>query len=58
MGAALVERTIAEAVALNVPTLHLWTSGQGSYYQRLGWAELRQFTQAGSPACIMTYRLV
>lgn len=58
VGTALVERTIVEARALGAAQLHLWTSGQEAYYQRLGWNEQLVFTQAGRKAHIMIHQLL
>ena len=38
IGAALVERVVAEARSLGVPRLYLYTPGSGTLYLRLGWS--------------------
>ena len=38
IGAALVERVVAEARSLGVPRLYLYTPGSGILYLRLGWS--------------------
>ena len=40
IGAALVERVVQEARALDVPRLYLYTPGDGTLYVRLGWSIL------------------
>lgn len=39
VGAALVERAVAEAAALGVPRLYLYTPDAEAYYRGLGWRE-------------------
>ena len=40
IGAALVERVVQEARALDIPRLYLYTPGGGTLYARLGWSIL------------------
>ena len=39
-GAALVDRVVQEARALDIPRLYLYTPGDGTLYVRLGWSIL------------------
>jgi predicted N-acetyltransferase YhbS len=40
LGAALVGAAVAEASALGLPELHLWTPAHADFYARLGWQSL------------------
>jgi len=54
LGAALVRRATAEAQALGVPDLYLFTPDQARLYGRLGWRELLRDEYRGSEVTIMT----
>ena len=53
LGKLLVARVIEEARALAVPTVYLFTAGQQSYYEQLGWAPLERVKHHHSEVVIM-----
>jgi predicted N-acetyltransferase YhbS len=58
IGAALVQRLIREAAAVNVKRLYLYTPSQERFYSRLGWTVLERTKYAGKPAVIMTCKVL
>lgn len=57
VGAALVRRATAEAGALGVRDLYLFTPDQARFYERLGWRELLREEYRGTEVTIMTISL-
>jgi GNAT superfamily N-acetyltransferase len=57
IGAALVRRATAEAQALGVPELYLFTPDQARFYERLGWRELLREEYRGTDVTIMAISL-
>jgi predicted N-acetyltransferase YhbS len=55
IGAALVQRVIAEAKALQQPRLYLYTFSTEKYYERLGWELVERTNYLGSEVTIMSY---
>lgn len=53
IGSALVRAAVAEAAALGLPCLHLWTPGQADFYRRLGWESLGMQRFEKIDACLM-----
>lgn len=43
-GRAIVEAAVSEARALDIPRLHLWTPHHREFYEKLGWAFVRRYT--------------
>lgn len=56
LGAALVRRVMAEAGALNVPVLYLYTVHSGTFYTTLGWSLQEHTAYREQNVVIMTYR--
>ena len=54
VGAALTRRLVAEAFALGVPTLYLYTVDTQGFYRDLGWQEIDRIGFHGWSATIMT----
>lgn len=57
IGRRLVARACAEAGALAVPVLYLFTKGQQGYYERLGWSPLERVRHHSTDVTIMQYRV-
>jgi predicted N-acetyltransferase YhbS len=55
LGSRLVQRAVAEATALQVPTIYLFTAGQTAFYEKLGWEPWQQTAHHGRPVTIMRY---
>ena len=53
IGRKLVERVVAEAGQLQVPTLYLFTAGQEEYYRKLGWSFYQRADCSGHAVTIM-----
>jgi N-acetylglutamate synthase-like GNAT family acetyltransferase len=58
IGAALVQRLIREAAAVNVKRLYLYTPSEERFYSRLGWTVLERTNYAEKPAVIMTCKVL
>lgn len=58
VGTALVAACEAQARALGVPRLYLYTSTVREFYERLGWAVIREETYAGEVVTLMVKRLL
>src|SRR4051812_8457835 len=56
VGRELVARVVAEAAALGVGVLHLWTAGQQAWYSRLGWSPLHYTRHGEHDVTIMVIR--
>jgi GNAT superfamily N-acetyltransferase len=56
VGSALVRRVEAEASALGVPHLYLWTPDAMGFYARLGWTEHERLEYLGSDVTVMSKR--
>jgi GNAT superfamily N-acetyltransferase len=54
IGRALVARVIADARALRVPTLYLYTTDAMAYYQALGWGACGNMTLDGADITVMS----
>ena len=57
IGSALVRRVAAEAAALDVVKLYLFTPDQERFYARLGWTRSEQCIYRGYPQVVMTLAL-
>ena len=57
IGRKLVERVVAEARQLQVPTLYLFTAGQEDYYRKLSWLFYQRADCAGHEVTIMCRQL-
>jgi GNAT superfamily N-acetyltransferase len=57
IGQALVKRVVAEARALGVPRLYLFTPDQEEWYAGMGWHVTERRLYMGKPAVIMTLEL-
>lgn len=57
VGAALVDRVIADATALGFPTLHLFTTEAEGWYRPKGWLPRGRLTFAGRPGVVMALDL-
>lgn len=57
IGRKLVDRIVAEARRLQVPTLYLFTAGQEDYYYKLGWAFYQDADCCGHAVTIMCRQL-
>jgi N-acetylglutamate synthase-like GNAT family acetyltransferase len=57
IGSALAERVAAEATALSVLELFLFTFDKQALYSRLGWSHLEPAVYAGRPGTVMIRRL-
>ncbi len=53
VGRQLVASAVEEALALGVPILYLFTAGQQTYYERLGWSLLERTSHHGRPVVIL-----
>jgi predicted N-acetyltransferase YhbS len=53
IGRRLVSACLAEAAALGVHRLYLFTSGQSLYYERQGWGLVEQITYYGEQAAVL-----
>jgi predicted N-acetyltransferase YhbS len=53
LGSRLVARAVAEARALGLPTVYLFTAGQEAFYARLGWAPLARTRHHAQGVVIM-----
>jgi predicted N-acetyltransferase YhbS len=53
VGRLLVARAVAEAHALGVPAVYLFTAGQEAYYTRLGWSPFARTRHHGRAVVIM-----
>jgi GNAT superfamily N-acetyltransferase len=58
LGSALVERMVAEAKALGVAALYLYTSDAQSLYSRLGWTVIETRRHRGETVSVMSIRLI
>ena len=58
VGSALVEAVVAQAQALNVPRLYLFTAGQEAFYARLGWSVSARVDHHGQPGVVMVKELL
>jgi predicted N-acetyltransferase YhbS len=52
-GIALVARCVAEARALGLPRLYLYTAGQQAFYRKLGWRDTAVLPMATGPVTVM-----
>lgn len=52
-GITLVERCVAEARALGIPRLYLYTAGQKVFYRKLGWRETAVLPMGSGPVTVM-----
>jgi len=57
IGSKLVERVVAEARQLLVPTLYLFTAGQEEYYRKLNWSFYQHADCSGHEVTIMWRQL-
>ena len=57
IGSALVQRIIAEALALGVETLYLYTADQQRFYERLGWSLREHLYHVDSEVDVMALSL-
>lgn len=55
IGSALVRAAMAEAAALRLPCLHLWTPAHAGFYRRLGWRDVGPRRYGGVAATLMRY---
>jgi len=55
IGAALVERVIAEARMLGFPMLYLYTFSTEQYFSRLGWRFVERANYLGADVTIMSF---
>lgn len=53
IGRALIDRAVAEARRLKVPTLFLWTSSAEALYLKLGWRTIERTEYCGKPIVVM-----
>lgn len=51
----LVNRVVAEAAALGVPELYLYTDTSQSLYARLGWEVVEELVYDDLPVTVMKY---
>lgn len=58
IGKTLVHAVVNEATALRIPELHLWTVGQRSYYERLGWEFVELCQRSHGPIAIMRHGII
>lgn len=56
IGAQLVRRIMAEAAALQIATLYLYTVHSEAFYANLGWSLQEHTAYREQPVAIMTYR--
>lgn len=57
IGAVLVERIVAEARALGLPRLYLYTPGAEAFYAKRGWTPLEHTPYHGATVTIMVHEL-
>jgi len=57
VGAALVDRIVADAAALGFPTLHLFTTEAEGWYLPKGWMVRRRLAFRGHPGVVMALDL-
>jgi predicted N-acetyltransferase YhbS len=55
IGAALVQRIVSEAKALQWPLLYLYTFSTEKYYEKLGWRLVERTNYLGSEVAVMSY---
>jgi predicted N-acetyltransferase YhbS len=56
LGRRLVARAVAEAGALGVPAVYLFTAGQQAYYERQGWEPLERVKHRQAEVTILRRR--
>lgn len=52
-GIALVQRCLAEARALGLPKIYLYTAGQQAFYRKLGWRDTATLVFGEGPVTVM-----
>ena len=57
VGAAMVDRVIADATALGFPMLHLFTTEAERWYRPKGWLTRERLVYAGRPGVVMALDL-
>jgi predicted N-acetyltransferase YhbS len=57
LGRRLVRRAVAEAEVLGVSVVYLFTAGQASYYQALGWQSWQVVDHHGRAVALMRYSI-
>ncbi len=55
VGSLLMKRAVEEALRLELPSLHLWTSSSEKLYQKLGWEVVERMNYCGKPIVIMQF---